>query len=312
MNIFTALFFAAKSIFIGCPFDKTDCLECKDNKYGIKRIGHFPKEVKESSGLAKFDDLFMTHPDSGNPPKVWGLKYPFEKDKPPHGELKLPKSMKNVDWEDMAKDDEENLYIGDFGNNGQKRKDLCILKYKLIDNSYEKISFRYPDQTEFPPKKSKHQNFDCEAMIWARGNLYLFSKNRGNKNVKIYKLPDEPGDYVAEKIDSLRLPLQITGADISPNEEFVTLLSYGKVLLYRAEFDEDNILKLNPFNCTQFTRSGQSEAIIFLDEEHLMISNEKGKVYVMYLKKTTSKRAVPDPEVEKLFPDPSQELKELQ
>ncbi len=39
MNFFTALFFAAKSILVACPFDKMNCSECKDYKYEIKKIG---------------------------------------------------------------------------------------------------------------------------------------------------------------------------------------------------------------------------------------------------------------------------------
>lgn len=313
MNLFTALFFAAKSIIVGCPFDKSNCLECNDVKYGIKKIGKLPKEVKESSGLAVFGDLFFTHPDSGNRPKIWGVKYPFDEDRLVNGELKLNTEIRNVDWEDLAQDDKENLYIGDFGNNNQKRKDLYIIKYNLRDKSWGTINFHYPDQHEFPPEKNKHQNFDCEAMLWARGRLYLFSKNRGNKNVKIYQLPDKPGEYVAKKIDSLKLPLQITAADISPDEQFVTLLSYGKVLLYRAEFDVKDNLKLQAFNCKQFTRSGQSEAVAFMDENNLLITNEKGKVFWMYIKKDKRKTDYQRPEIRKIFPDPDNpELKELE
>jgi hypothetical protein len=33
----------------------------------------------------------------------------------------------NIDWED-TKDKNGNLYVGDFGNNDNERKDLCIYK----------------------------------------------------------------------------------------------------------------------------------------------------------------------------------------
>ncbi len=302
INYFAALFFAAKSIFIGCPFDKTNCAECNDYKYGIKKIGRLPKEVVESSGLALYSDLFITHPDSGNPPKLWGVKYPFDVDKPINGEINLPPNVENIDWEDLAQDDQENLYIGDFGNNDNNRKDLSIIKLNLLENKFELIEFNYPDQKEFPPKKNREKNYNCEAMLWAKGNLYLFSKNSGNKNVKMYKLPDTPGNYEAEIVDVLRLPLQITGADISHDGQFVALLSYGKVLLYRTGYNKEGTLKLTPFNCKQFTKSGQSEAIVFLDEENLIITNEKGKVYWMYIKKDKRKKSKRNPELGELFP----------
>ncbi len=38
------------------------------------------------------------------------------------------KNHKNTDWEDLTKDETGNLYIGDFGNNDNTRKNLVILK----------------------------------------------------------------------------------------------------------------------------------------------------------------------------------------
>jgi len=38
------------------------------------------------------------------------------------------KNAKNTDWEDLCKDNSENLYIGDFGNNANDRKNLVIYK----------------------------------------------------------------------------------------------------------------------------------------------------------------------------------------
>lgn len=313
MKYLTSLFFVVKSFVVGCPFDRADCDSCNDLKFGIKKIGYLPEEVVESSGLAAYEDLFITHPDSGNPPMLWGVKYPFDKERQVNGTIDLQGRIVNTDWEDLAQDDEDNLYIGDFGNNNNSRKNLSIVKYNLLSQSISKISFYYPDQAEFPPSKNKGKNFDCEAMIWLQGNLYLFSKNRGNRNVKIYRLPDQPGNYEAEIVGTLNLPLQITAADVSPDGQFVALLAYGKVLLYRVEFDDDEKLVMVPFNCKQFNRSGQAEAIIFLDNEHLLITNEKGKVFYMYVKKDRKSKKKFNPELEKLFPPPEPlELGEFQ
>ncbi len=310
-NYFITLFFAIKSIFIGCPFDKSTCMECREFDYEIVKIGRLPREVKESSGLVLFDDLFLTQPDSDNPPTIWGVKYPFEKDKEVNGTISLPDSITNNDWEALAKDNKQNLYIGDFGNFKQDRKDLKVIKYDLVNNSFDSINYSYEDQKGFPPKKGKLKNYDCEAMLWARDNLYLFSKNKGNNYVKVYRLPDQPGEYKAQIVDTLHLSLQITGADISPDEQFVTLLSYGKVLLYRADFDEEDILRLTPFHCKQFSKSGQSEAIAFVNKDNLVITNEKGSVFWMSLAK--GKTLDRNPEMEEVFPQlDSVQLKEFQ
>ena len=42
-------------------------------------------------------------------------------------------NAENNDWEDLTADDKGNLYIGDFGNNHNKRKNLSILKIKSKD-----------------------------------------------------------------------------------------------------------------------------------------------------------------------------------
>lgn len=76
----------------------------------------------------------------------------------------------NIDWEDITKDQQGNLYIGDFGNNDNNRKNLCIYKIKKEDltkgstaPSY-KISFSYPEQRDFLPKK-KNLLFDVERFF---------------------------------------------------------------------------------------------------------------------------------------------------
>ncbi|WP_369828775.1 hypothetical protein [Flavobacterium sp. 1] len=62
------------------------------------------------------------------------------------------------------------MYIGDFGNNDNTRKDLAIYKIDQSNLQGESanvaytISFDYPEQTEFPPKK-KDLMFDVEAFL---------------------------------------------------------------------------------------------------------------------------------------------------
>lgn len=77
---------------------------------------------------------------------------------------------------------EGNLYIGDFGNNDNVRQDLCI--YKINNNSLNqenavpayKISFAYPEQKDFPPKKTEMM-FDVEGFFEFKNHFYLFTKN---------------------------------------------------------------------------------------------------------------------------------------
>ena len=75
------------------------------------------------------------------------------------------------------------MYIGDFGNNANERKNLNIYKVPNVNSGSgdkieaEKISFHYPEQKKFPPKKSK-MSFDCEAFFHHNDFLYLITKDR--------------------------------------------------------------------------------------------------------------------------------------
>ncbi len=81
-----------------------------------------PDEVSETSGLIYYDNALWTINDSGNAPILYKLS-------PETGEVLQRIQIANAtnkDWEDLAQD-EEHIYIGDFGNNMGKRSKLKIL-----------------------------------------------------------------------------------------------------------------------------------------------------------------------------------------
>ncbi len=116
--------------------------------------------------------------DSGNDP----ILYRYDTATNAYSEFEMLNAS-NVDWEDLATDDLGNIYIGDFGNNNNRRRDLKI--YKAVNPesvftnelSVETISYTYENQTQFPPANGQLY-FDCEAMIWYKDSIYLFTKNR--------------------------------------------------------------------------------------------------------------------------------------
>jgi hypothetical protein len=231
--------------------------------------------LRESSGLAKADsaNLYWTHPDSGNEAAL----YLINKQGDLLDTLSLP-FLKNIDWEDITRDEAGNFYIGDFGNNSNARKNLVIHKLNAQGEFMGIIHFNYGDQKDFPPEK-RQMNFDCEAFFWADGRLHLFSKNRGEKCVKHYAIPDVPGTYEAQPLSSIYLRAAITGADVDKASSQFVLLGYGRLYF----FDWHNTEKIfeKPIGKISFKRSGTAEGIVFADENKLLISNESGKLWVM-------------------------------
>jgi hypothetical protein len=184
-----------------------------------------PRVLNEASGLVvQAPDSLWWHNDSGGEPYLYltdgrgQLRY----------SLPVPLS-RNTDWEDLSTDHRGKFFIGDFGNNGNRRKDLRIYIYNIHQQNTDSILFHYPDQTAFPPAPEQ-QNFDMESFFWWQDTLHLFSKNKigkGNYVMKHYCLPATPGVHAAELRDSIRLPRRVaTAAAIRQDGNEVAILSY--------------------------------------------------------------------------------------
>ncbi|MXN89895.1 hypothetical protein GR160_01530 [Flavobacterium sp. Sd200] len=243
----------------------------------LKQIGKL--SLKEVSGLIYIKGQLYGQEDSGNKSSI----YKIGLDGTTQEEIKIV-NAKNTDWEDLASDKQGNIYIGDFGNNKNDRKDLAIYRLNADDLSRVSsvISFHYPDQKEFPPKKS-NLVFDVEAFLEQNGNFYLFTKNRSkgfNGEVKIYRVPNKAGNHTAELLGTLSTcdnfrKCAITGADLSPDGTKAVLLSGAKVWLI-TNFGNGNFAKgkLQEFD---LGHTSQKEGICFKDNNTLLIADEKDK-----------------------------------
>ena len=260
----------------GCSVDKKrEGFQISSSDYKIQRVSEMAKEdVPESSGLElSSDNNYWTHADGGNRPVLYKVNEAGKLLET----LEIPYTS-NQDWEDLAKDDEGNIYIGDFGNNGNERRNLRIFRINEKQVSQvDTIRFSYEDQRDFPPKKAD-RNFDCEAFFYFRDNLYLFSKNRGgDETVKIYKVPAQPGTYEAKIIDDMQISTMITAADISPDGKLMALLGYGNIYLFQVD-GGDKFFSGNKY-CIPYEKTGQAEALVFINNQDFVFSNEGGKIF---------------------------------
>ena len=193
--------------------------------YALNQITILPPFLDENSGLVFFDNQLWTHNDGGGEDKLYQIDTMT-------GDLLqtvVVAAADNDDWEDLA-EDEEHIYIGDFGNNDGDRTNLRIYKVKKSQlpsgvTTAEKIEFTYSDQTDFT--SAHHANdYDCESFFVYNDSLHLFSKNWVNQKTRHYVLPTTAGTHTAELRDSFNVQGLITGADIS-DEGVVALLGYN-------------------------------------------------------------------------------------
>jgi hypothetical protein len=194
-------------------------------------------------------------------------------------------NAKNTDWEEMTAD-ERHVFIGDFGNNSSRRKDLLIYsvdKQAIIDNNkphVDNIYFKYEDQTNFAPSIRKRR-FDAEAMLSIGDSLYIFTKDYTVPLVgesRVYCLPKTAGRHVAKKVATIRTDNaayglgQITAAALSPDQKTAVLLANNALYIFRdfklPRFWEGSRIQYN------FDKKRQREAITFGDNCHVYISNE--------------------------------------
>jgi hypothetical protein len=258
----------------------------------LKLVADLSKSLKEVSGneiIANSDLIWMVN-DSGNKAEVFGVNQ--------QGKIEKVVKVKaeNHDWEELTSDKKGNLYIGDFGNNNQKRKKLTILKIEnqdLLNNDkveVDKIGFEYPKLSG-----KKKVSFDAEGFFYHQNYFYIFTKSRQKKELGktlLFKVPNKEGKHIAEYVSEHSfcnsINCRITAADISSDGKKVVLLNHQAVFVLTNFTDDDFFsgkLKEMPLEHTS-----QKEGVCFKDDYTLFITDEysmstKGNLYAFSIKK---------------------------
>lgn len=203
-----------------------------------------PSVVNETSGLILWNNSIWTHNDDTDI-DLYELN---PNDVNNYNTYELTGTT-NVDWEEIAQD-EDYVYVGDFGNNANgNRTDLKILrleKNSLIQNNpvIDTIAFSYDLQTDFTPTGGNNTNFDCEAFVVSANQIYFFTKEWISGKTSLYTLPKQPGTHVATYQGELDVDGLITGSTYLEEEHLIVLSGYSLslqpflFLLYDFEGDD--------------------------------------------------------------------------
>lgn len=249
------------------------------------------RKIDEPSALVKsrtHTNTYWTHNDSGGKARIFaidrnGATIPAHwENEDDYKGLSIGDAV-NIDWEELATDDNGNLYIGAFGNNANLRKDLAIYKVREPNpreqnttRTLQTIPFSYPDQKSFPPKL---RNFDCEAFFCLNDKLYLLTKHRSDSNTKLYRLDSTKSHEVNELtyIDTFEIGGMVTAADASPDGSKIAVLTYKSVWIFTMPADSDNFLLGSASRLK--IKAEHCESICWDDNETLILGNEEGDLF---------------------------------
>lgn len=247
----------------------------------------------EVSGIVKSrtkSNTYWVHGDSGTEDKIFAIDR--------NGNLKEKDSdfkgtriegAKNKDWEDIATGKDGTLVIGDIGNNCYCRNDLKIFiidEPKSDDKSVEvmrEYDFKYPKENDISSFFFK-KSLNAEALFMWNGKVHIISKNERNGVAKLFRL-DEPElkkENELTFVDSFNLKVAVTGADISPDESQIAVLTKRSIWLFEPNGEESIFSGKKlwlPIKGIQ-----QVESITF-SGENLIIAEENGDLYKVPISK---------------------------
>ena len=201
-------------------------LQAQEN---LQTRGQLPDEVFETSGLIFFNESLITHNDSGNEPILYELDT-----------LNLSikrritiSNVDNIDWEAITQD-EEYIYIGDFGNNLGTRVDLAIHRISKEDfisfDAVEatSINFSYEDQEDFT--NNGNSDWDAEAFFILNNQFVILTKQWKSFGSVAYTLPITPGIHEANRVGAIADVGLVTDVTYDVATNRLVLMGYSTIL----------------------------------------------------------------------------------
>jgi hypothetical protein len=240
---------------------------------------------KEVSGIVasrKQEDLYWTHGDSGNAPRI----YPVHRngklywgDRQTGGKGMLVDGATNLDWEDIATDASGHLIIGDIGNNDEDRREF-VLYY--IDEPppqadrvkvKKKVSFRYPAPQQLARSRNDISH-DAESLFTIGDTVYVLTKHETGRFTELYRLDRADPTIVNELTYVGRFDFRdpAVAADVSANDHQLVVAT-GKSLWLFDLVEGDNpfagSVRWLPF------KAKQVESVCFADDKSLLLADEE-------------------------------------
>ncbi len=250
------------------------------------RIGTLPLQtVPEASGIVRsrrHADVFWTHNDSDGTAEVFAVRG--------NGTLLrrvVVPGAKQVDWEDIALDEQDRLVVGDLGDNFAAHREHALYRFAEPDphgtaavDRVETFRWRYPAECGA---------LDAEA-LWVAGD-FAFVLTKEPRAARLFRIElsakaaaaREP--VQAELLGTLDGLQQVTGACLSAERRQLAVLTYFEVVVFdlaeplQADLPATALLGAlhEAKRRTQAVMLGQCEGITW-DGHDLVVATERGPV----------------------------------
>jgi hypothetical protein len=204
----------------------------------LETVGRLDEKlIPEASGIVKsrrYPGIFWTHNDSGNPPLLFAIR----------GDGRIVRQFRvgvpNIDWEDIAIDDQGHLYLGDIGNNTKTLPLRAIYRIDEPDpgaDADKPVSSSVVTFYGMPPGK----RFDAESLFYDRGSATVLAKYLDGREAELFTIPLQPPSPLLRpaqprsigRLSGFTEPA--TGADLSADETLLAVCSTAVTRVYRRD-----------------------------------------------------------------------------
>jgi hypothetical protein len=202
----------------------------------VELLGRFDqRQIPEASGVVasrRYPGIFWVHNDSGNAPVLFAVGT----------DARVVRSFKvavpNIDWEDIAIDEEGRLYVADTGNNTGFLRLRAIYRFDEPDPTKPAGAPLVPSASYYFALPAGNR-FDSESLFCERGVATLIVKARDGRPPQMFTLDlAQPAPLLrpASLIPVGRLADFVepaTGASLSEDGRHLAVCSPSIVRIYR-------------------------------------------------------------------------------
>ena len=238
----------------------------------LERVGRLDHPaIREASGIVasrRHSGIFWVHNDSGNPPALFAVR----RDGSLVREYRV--GAVNVDWEDIAADDQGHLYIGEIGNN---KGNLPLRGIFRVDEPDPAV----PAEKPLPVTLSTFYRFpaggrfDAEALVIDGKRALVVAKYLDGREAEVFAVPlDPPASPFRPALPARVATLPgfvepATGADLSPDGMRLAVCSTKVARVYERAGDGWKLAGQARYD------AGQVEAIAWDGADLILVSEER-------------------------------------